>query len=431
MYSKVTSGGVLGVEGLLIQVETDINDGLPMFNMVGFLSACVKEAGERVRTALKNSGFQIPPKRITINLSPADIRKEGTAYDLPIAIGIMVSMGIIPSERTENILILGELGLDGRVNAVSGILPVVHHAVKQGITRCLVPADNAEEAALIRNMEVIPIHTLCEAEAYLNDRIAIEPAYVDVEALLDQEENDETGDFADIKGQEILKRGMEIAAAGMHNILMTGPAGSGKSMIAKCLPTILPGLSFEESIEITKIYSVAGLLKKNQSIITGRPFRSPHHTVSAIALAGGGTIPKPGEISLSHNGSLITADQALEQGREVYAVPGRIGDRNSEGCNQLIRQGAMLVTDAADIIDELGLCKKEEIAQKKDMVCREQLDLPEQEIFACLGRDVVYIEDICSRVDQPPALVLSTLFDIEKKGYIRQPMRYYFTAVFS
>ena len=160
MYSKVTSGGVLGVEGLLIQVETDINDGLPMFNMVGFLSACVKEAGERVRTALKNSGFQIPPKRITINLSPADIRKEGTAYDLPIAIGIMVSMGIIPSERTENILILGELGLDGRVNAVSGILPVVHHAVKQGITRCLVPADNAEEAALIRNMEVIPIHTL-------------------------------------------------------------------------------------------------------------------------------------------------------------------------------------------------------------------------------------------------------------------------------
>ena len=185
MYSKVTSGGVLGVEGLLIQVETDINDGLPMFHMVGFLSACVKEAGERVRTALKNSGFQIPPKKITINLSPADIRKEGTAYDLPIAIGIMVSMGLIPNDKIENTLIMGELGLDGRINAVSGILPVVHHAVKQGITRCLVPAENAEEAALIQNIEVIPLRTLSEAESYLNEKAVIEPAFVDVEALLD------------------------------------------------------------------------------------------------------------------------------------------------------------------------------------------------------------------------------------------------------
>lgn len=319
MYSKVTSGGVLGVEGLLVQVETDINDGLPMFNMVGFLSACVREAGERVKTALRNSGFQVPPKKITINLSPADIRKEGTAYDLPIAIGIMVSMGLIPNDKIENTLIMGELGLDGRINAVSGILPVVHHAVKQGITRCLVPVGNAEEAALVRHMEVIPLQTLHEAEAYLNDKEVIEPAFVDVEALLAQENISDLGDFADIKGQEILKRGMEIAAAGMHNILMTGAAGSGKSMIAKCLPTILPRLTFEESLDITKIYSVAGLLKKGQAMITKRPFRSPHHTVSAIALTGGGTIPKPGEISLSHNGVLFL-DELPEFGRNVLEV---------------------------------------------------------------------------------------------------------------
>lgn len=319
MYSKIISGGVLGVEGLLVQVETDITQGLPMFNMVGYLSSCVKEAGERVRTALKNSGFNLPPKRITINLSPADIRKEGTAYDLPIAIGILVSMGIIPEEKVKNIIIIGELSLDGHVNSVMGVLPIIHHAKKQGIGRCIVPADNAKEAAIVSGMEVIPVDTLFEAEEYLNDLIKIKPVYVDIEELMNRDDLSDLGDFSEIKGQEVLKRGMEIAAAGMHNILMTGSAGSGKSMIAKRLPTILPKITYEESLEITKIYSVAGLLKKDESLITKRPFRAPHHTVSAVALAGGSSIPRPGEISLSHNGVLFL-DELPEYNRNVLEV---------------------------------------------------------------------------------------------------------------
>lgn len=319
MYSKIMSGGILGVEGILIQVETDIHDGLPMFNMVGYLSSCVKEAGERVRTALKNSMFFLPPKRITINLSPADVRKEGTAFDLPIAIGILVSMGIISEERTKDILFIGELSLDGHVNAVRGVLSVVHHAFKQGITTCIVPKGNRMEAAMITGMKVIAVETLHEAVDYLNGALQILPEYVDVEQFFLKEEEEQQDDFSDIKGQETLKRGMEIAAAGMHNILMSGVAGAGKSMIAKRLPGILPKLTFEESIEITKIYSIAGLLKENEALITRRPFRSPHHTISATALAGGGVVPRPGEISLSHN-AVLFLDELPEFNRGTLEV---------------------------------------------------------------------------------------------------------------
>ncbi len=302
MYSRIISGGIIGVEGILIQVEADMNDGLPVFNMVGYLSPCVREAGERVRTALKNSGFRIPPKRITINLSPADIRKDGTAFDLPIAIGILTSMGVITQEKIQDILIIGELSLDGHVNAVAGVLPIIQCAIKQGIRRCIVAEDNAEEAALIEAMEVIPVDSLQKTVEYLTDVVAIEPCYVDVKMLFNMEQADDCGDFSEVMGHETLKRGIEIAAAGLHNVLMTGPAGAGKSMIAKRIPAILPELTFEESLEITKIYSIAGLLKRGKKIIGKRPFRAPHHTISSNALAGGGHEPKPGEISLAHNG---------------------------------------------------------------------------------------------------------------------------------
>ncbi len=319
MYSSIISGGILGVEGILIRVETDIHDGLPVFNMVGYLSSCVREAGERVRTALKNSMYYLPPKRITINLSPADVRKEGTAFDLPIAIGILVSMGMIPEKNAKGILLIGELSLDGHVNAVRGVLSVVHHAFKQGIRRCIVPKGNGKEAALIAGMEVFAVTTLSETASFLNGDLDLIPEQVDIKQIFLRQESEPYEDFADIKGQAVLKRGMEIAAAGMHNILMTGAAGSGKSMIAKRLPGILPRLTFEESIEITKIYSIAGLLPENEALITKRPFRAPHHTITPTALAGGGVIPRPGEISLSHN-AVLFLDELPEFNRNTLEV---------------------------------------------------------------------------------------------------------------
>lgn len=319
MFSEVLSGGVTGIEGMFIKVETDISNGLPVFNMVGYLSSCVREAGERVRTALKNAQFFLPPKRITINLSPADIKKNGTGFDLPIALGILVCMGVITQEQVNGFLIIGELGLDGKVNGVNGVLPIIHYGYQKGIRRCIVPSENAGEAALVSGMEVIPVKGLREAVAYLNESIAIEPAFADTEKLLLQATENGDGDFSEIKGQAVLKRGMEIAASGMHNILMTGEAGAGKSMIAKRLPTILPCLTYKECLEITKIYSVAGLLKDGQMIISRRPFRSPHHTITAVALAGGGREPVPGEISLSHRGVLFL-DELPEFNRNALEV---------------------------------------------------------------------------------------------------------------
>lgn len=318
MYNKVISGTVIGLTGVKVQVETDISDGLPMLSMVGYLSSCVKEAGERVRTALKNSGYSLPPKRITINLSPADIRKDGTGFDLPIATGILAGMGIIPTEETEDTFIAGELSLDGALRHISGMLPLVHFAANNGIKRCIVPWENANEAALIPGIEIIPVKSLNELVDYLNGVITIAPVKADFDSMFRQEMKYDC-DFSEVTGQEVLKRGVEIAAAGLHNILMTGAAGSGKSMVAKRIPTILPELTFEESIEITKIYSVAGMLDNDTSLIARRPFRSPHHTISKAAMSGGGVPVKPGEITLSHNGVLFL-DEIPEFPRNILEI---------------------------------------------------------------------------------------------------------------
>lgn len=315
MYSKVISGAVYGVECKLIQVETDVSDGLPMFEMVGFLNSCVKEAKERVRTAMKNSDFSIPPKRITVNLSPADIRKEGSSYDLPIAVSILLSMKKISQERMEKTLIIGELGLNGAIKKMNGVLSVVHLAKESGLNECIVPKDNEEEAAIVSGIKIIAVENLKQVYEYLTGQKEIKPSV----SKEDWNAKCEEGlDYSDIYGQSLAKRAIEIAVAGRHNVLLVGPPGAGKSMMAQRIPTIMPDLSFEESLEITKIYSISGMLEKGR-IIKKRPFRSPHHTIPKTALAGGGRIPKVGEITLAHGGVLFL-DELLEFDKSVIEV---------------------------------------------------------------------------------------------------------------
>ncbi|HCA22441.1 MAG TPA: magnesium chelatase [Lachnospiraceae bacterium] len=311
MYSKVISGMTLGIDGMLVNVEADISPGLPVLSLVGYLASSVKESGERVRTALKNSGFVLPASRITVNLSPADVKKDGAVYDLAIASAILVSMQIIPENKLQNTIILGELGLSGEVKPVEGVLPIVHYASKQGIKRVILPIGNISEAALVEGITIIGVENIVSLVEYLSegkkDSVIIKEGGADREPLID-ENNDQSAlgyDMFSVKGQDSMKRGVMLAVSGFHNILMNGAAGSGKSMIAKCIPGIMPPLSFDESIELTKIYSIAGLTKNCEGLMLRRPFRSPHHTVTSTALMGGGIVPKPGEVSLSHRGVLF------------------------------------------------------------------------------------------------------------------------------
>lgn len=318
MFSQINSCGLMGMDGFLVTVQTDISNGLPNFEIVGLPDTAVKEAKERVRAAIKNTKLQFPSKRIIINLSPASQKKGGTSFDLPITVSILCATEQVSHSDLGNSVFIGEVSLDGTISPVDGVLPMVIYAFKNGYRDMYVPYDNANEAAVVDGATIYPVKTLQELCDHLNGVKKITPHTVNVKELF-KRRYETLLDFSDVKGQENVKRALEIAAAGNHNVLMIGSPGTGKTMLAQRMGSILPDLTFDEALDVTKIHSIAGVLPKATPLITHRPFRSPHHTVSAAGLSGGGSVPRPGELSLAHNGILFL-DELPEFNRNVLEI---------------------------------------------------------------------------------------------------------------
>jgi len=318
MITEVFTATTYGVDAFVVRVETHIDNSLFSFAIVGLPDNAVKESKERVAAAIKNSYFHFPVKRYTVNLAPADVKKEGSGFDLPIAIGIICETSQVSPSKVKDYLFIGELSLDGKLRPITGVLPIALEAKRNNFKGIILPVENAKEAAIVEGIDIFPFETLMEVIDFLNDEVSPKPFTVNVKALFEQDQN-YLLDFADVKGQLEVKRAMEVAAAGSHNLIMIGLPGSGKTMLAKRLPTILPPLTLEEALETTKIHSIAGILPANTAIISTRPFRSPHHTASDVALVGGGPNAKPGEISFSHNGVLFL-DELTEFKKNVLEV---------------------------------------------------------------------------------------------------------------